>query len=109
MAFSLSFTQQSSCPLNTLNNRRPLRIQLIRISLIALLLTVLEPTTPMILQHAMLAAKMPLTEAAVAHDPLRRVLAVLEIASYLLGRHASANREGQVQSGFSRDRHRGEG
>ncbi len=77
--------------LDALNNRRALRIQLNRIPLMTLLLAVLEPTTPMVLQHPVLTAEMALTEPAVAHDPLRRVLAILEVAFYLLGRHASAN------------------
>ena len=103
---SISPTTHTEFPLNPLDNRRPLGIQLIRIPLMTLLLAVLEPTTPMILQHAMFATEMALTEAAIAHDALRRVLAVLEVASYLLGRHAAAHGEGEVQGGFARDRER---
>ncbi len=50
----------------------------------------------MILQHAMLAAEMPVTEAAVAYDALRRLLAVFEVAFDLLRRHAAAHGQCQV-------------
>lgn len=62
-----------------------------------LLLTVLQPAALVILQHAMLAAEMPLAEGAVAHDALRPVLAVLEGALHLLGRHAAADGQRHVQ------------
>ena len=63
----------------------------------ALLLAVLQPTTLVILQHAMLAAEMPLAERAIAHDPLGPVLAVFEGAFHLLGGHAAADGQGHVQ------------
>ena len=78
-------------PLDTSNDSRALGIQLVRIPLVALLLTVLQPTTPMIFQHAMLAAEMALAKPAVADDPLRRVLAIFEVAFYFLGWHAAAD------------------
>ena len=80
-----------------LHSHRPLRIQRIRIPIMALLLTVLQPTTLMILQHAMLAAEMALAERAIAHDPLGAVFAVLEGAFQLLGRHAAPDGQGHVQ------------
>lgn len=45
-----------------------------------LLLTILQSRTLMILQHAMLATEMALTEGAVADDALRAFSAVFEIA-----------------------------
>ena len=63
----------------------------------ALLLAVLEATALVVLQHPMPAAEVALAEGAVAHDPLRAVLAVLEGAFYLLGRHAAADGQGHVQ------------
>jgi hypothetical protein len=55
-----------------------------------LLLTVLQPLTLVILQQPMLPAKMSVAEAAVAYDPLRRVLAHLERAPDLFRGHAAA-------------------
>lgn len=55
----------------------------------ALLLAVLEALALMVLEHAVLAAVVPAAEAAVADDALRRVLALLERAADLLGRHAT--------------------
>lgn len=63
----------------------------------ALLLAVLQAAALVVLQHAMLAAEVALAEGAVAHDPLRPVLAVLEGALYLLGRHAAADGQRHVQ------------
>lgn len=57
----------------------------------ALLLAVLQAAAFVVLEHAVLAAEVPLAEGAVAHDALRPVLAVLEGALYLLGRHAAAD------------------
>lgn len=56
----------------------------------ALLLAVLEALALVVLEHAVLAAVVPAAEAAVTDDTLRRVLAVLERAADLLGRHAAA-------------------
>lgn len=63
----------------------------------ALLLAVLQPAALVVLQHAMLAAEVPLAERAVAHDALRAVLAVFEGALHLLGGHAAADGERHVQ------------
>ena len=63
----------------------------------ALFFAILQPTALMILQHAMLAAKMALAERTVADDPLGAFLAVLEGAFYLLGWHAAADGEGHVE------------
>lgn len=62
-----------------------------------LLLAILQPTALVILQHTMLAAEMPLTERAIAHDALGAVFAVFEGAFYLLGGHAAADGQGHVQ------------
>ena len=45
----------------------------------------------------MLAAEVPLAEGAVAHDPLRPVLAVFEGAPDLFGWHTAADRQRHVQ------------
>jgi len=55
------------------------------------------------LQHAVLAAKMALAEAAVADDALCGVLAVLEATADLPGRRAAAHGQGHVQRAFPRD------
>ena len=54
---------------------------------------ILEPSAFVILQEPMLPAKMPAAEAAVANDPLCRVLALLEGAALLLGRHPAVQRQ----------------
>ena len=46
----------------------------------------------MVLQHAVLAAKVALAEVAVANDALRDLSAVAEGATDLLGWHAAAQR-----------------
>lgn len=57
----------------------------------------------MILQESVFATKMTLAEAAVAYYALSSVLAVFVRALYLLGWHAAAQREGQVECGFFLD------
>lgn len=83
--------------LDPLDSHRPLGIQRVRVAVVALLLAVLQAAALVVLQHAMLAAEVALAEGAVAHDPLRPVLAVLEGALYLLGRHAAADGQRHVQ------------
>ena len=77
--------------LDALHGHRPLGIQRIRIPIMALLLTILQPAALVVLEHAMLAAEVPLAERQIAHDALRPVLAVLEGAFHLLRRHAAAD------------------
>ena len=55
---------------NPLDSHRPLRIQLIRIPLMTLLLTVIQPHTPMILEQPMPCAEMAAAEPAVSYDAL---------------------------------------
>ena len=62
-----------------------------------LLLAVLQPAALVILEHPVLAAEMPLAEGAIAHYPLRAVLAVFEGAFHLLGGHAAADGQRHVQ------------
>lgn len=89
--------------LNPLNNHRPLTIQLIRIPFMTLLLTILQSTTPMILQHAMFPAKVSLAEGAVPDDALRGFLAVFECAAgfhiFVGGGCAAAEGEGDGYCG----------
>lgn len=56
-------------------------------------LTILQPTTLMILQHTMLPTEMPLAERTIAHDALRRLRTILESAFLLLGRSAAEERK----------------
>lgn len=64
----------------------------------ALLLAILQPRTLMVLQHAMLPAEVSLAETAIPDDALRALFAGVEGAFYFLGRHATADGEGHVQS-----------
>lgn len=64
----------------------------------ALLLAVLQAFALVVLEHAVLAAVVAAAEAAVADNGLCAILAVLEGAADLLGRHAAAQGQGQVQS-----------
>jgi hypothetical protein len=64
----------------------------------ALLLTILQPGTLVVLQHAMLPAEMTLAETAIPDDALRAFFAGVEGAFYFLGRHATTDGEGHVQS-----------
>lgn len=61
-----------------------------RIPLMALLLTILQPLALVILQQPMLPAEVSVAEAAIAYDALRRVFALLEGTPDLLRRHAAA-------------------
>lgn len=90
-------------PSNPLDGHRPLRVQRVRVPVMALLLAVLQPAALVVLEHAVLAAKVALAEGAVPHDPLRPVLAVLEVALDLLGRHAAPDRQGHVQGRRGRE------
>ena len=94
--------------LNPPYSHRPLPPQLLRIPLLLLLLTVLQPHTSMTLQHAMFATKMPRTEPAVPDDALRGVFAVFGAAADFLGR-AAEEREREVQCAVADDGVRGEG
>ena len=68
-----------------------------------LLLAILEALALVVLEEAVLAAEMPIAEAAVADDALRGVLAFLVTAANLLRRHAAAQRERHVQRCVRRD------
>lgn len=69
----------------------------------ALLLAVLEPAALVVLEHAVLAAKVALAEGAVAHDALRPVPAARHGAPELLGRHPATDRQRHVQRRRGRD------
>lgn len=77
----------------TLDDGGSLRVELVGVGIVAFLLAILEPSAFVILQEPMLPAKMPAAEAAVANDPLCRVLALLEGAALLLGRHPAVQRQ----------------
>lgn len=68
-----------------------------------LLLAVFEAVALVVLQEAVLAAEMPVAEAAITDDALRRVLALLVAAADLLGWHAAAQRQCHVQRSVRRD------
>lgn len=78
--------------LDALYDHCPLRIQLIRIPIMALLLTVLQPTAFVILQHSMLPTVVPITETAVPNYALRSFFAIFMGTSDLLRRHATTYR-----------------
>lgn len=63
---------------------RPLTLQLRLVQRMALLLTIRQPRTVMILQHPVLAAEVPAAELAVAHDLLRERIAHGQTAPGLL-------------------------
>ena len=81
--------------LNSSLRPRPLLLQLLLIPPLLLLLRTLQPLTLMTLQHAMLAAKMPLTEPTVPYNQLRLLLALLEVA-FGLFRGAAEHRQHDV-------------
>jgi hypothetical protein len=89
--------------LHALDSHRPLTIQPLRIPLMALLLTVLEALTLMILEQAMLPAEVACAEPAVPDNALRRVAALFETATDLLGRHSAAQGKRHVQGCVGRD------
>lgn len=91
------------CRLDALDSDRPLAVELVSVPLVALLLAVLQSLALVVFQHAVLAAVVTTAEAAVADDRLRFVLAVLERAADLLGRHSAAQRQGHVESRVWRD------
>ena len=97
-----------SCPRkgkhsNALDGHRPLAIQLVRIPLMALLLAVLQPLALVVLQQAVLPAKVSAAEPAVADDALRGVFAIFVAAADLLGGHPAAQGQRHVQRCVGRD------
>ena len=74
----------------------------------ALLLAVLQPRALVVLQHPMLAAKVPLAEGAVSYDALGRFFAVFVRAADFL-RCATLARCYYVESGGRRDGERFQG
>lgn len=99
-------------PLSLLNppqRHRLLPLQHLFIPLMRLRLAILETGALVIFQHAVVAAKVALAEGAVADDALRGGFAVFEGAFDLLGRHAAADGEGDVEGGVLGDGEGGEG
>lgn len=90
-------------PLYALDRHSSLAVQLVRVSLVALLLAVLQAGALVVLQHSVLAAVVAIAEAAVTDNSLSRILAVLERASDLLGRHSTSKRQCYVQCGVGLD------
>ncbi len=80
--------------LNPLNSNRPLRLQNLLVPLMPLPLTILQPATLMILQHAMFPTIMPVAKTAIPDDALGPLLAVFEGAADFLGGHAAEEGEG---------------
>ena len=79
-----------------------LALQLLLVPVLLLLLAILQPRAVVRLQHAVLAAEVSLTEAAVSDNPLGCVLAVFEPAADLLGR-AAADGQRHVYCALARD------
>lgn len=96
-------TSHATSRSHALDRHRPLLLQALRVPLVALLLAVLEPGALVVLQQPVFSAEVAGAEAAVAHDALRCVLACLEAAPDLLGRHATAHRKRHVQRGVRCD------
>lgn len=84
--------------LDALNDHGSLAVQLVGVALMTLLLAVLQSTTLVIFQHAMLPAELALAEGAVADNALGLIFAVLECTSDLLW-SAAAYRNGDVNRG----------
>lgn len=63
----------------------------------ALLLAILQALALVVLEHAVLAAVVTGAESTVTDNGLGAILAVLEGAADLLGGHAAAQGEGEVQ------------
>lgn len=70
--------------LNALDGHGALAFELLAIAILLLLLAVFQTRAVVALQHTVLATKVSLAEAAVAHDALGGVLAVLCVAADLL-------------------------
>lgn len=87
---------------DALDSDRPLALELLLVALLILLLAVLEACAVMRFQHAVLAAEVARTEAAVADDALRGVTAILEAAANLFGRTA-ADWKCEVDCGLAGD------
>lgn len=73
--------------LDPLQHLRPLRFQLGCIQILTLLFAILQPCALVIFEQTVLATVVSLAESAVTDDALCRLLAFLECAAELLGRH----------------------
>jgi len=71
---------------DTLDRHSALTLKLLLVPVLVLLFAVLQSRASVRLKHAVLAAEMTLAEAAVADNPLRGILALLEVAADLLWR-----------------------
>lgn len=71
----------------TLDDHRPLGVQLVGVSGVGFLLAVLQTAAGVCFQHAMFRAEVAVAKAAVADDSLGGLLALLEVASGLAGSH----------------------
>ena len=94
---------------DALDGNSALTVQLVGISLVALLLAVFQTLALVVFQQPVLPAKVAGAEAAVTDNALGGVLAFLEATPYLLRRHAAAQGEGHVQGGIGWELQRGEG
>ena len=74
-------------PSYTLDNLCTLAVQLVGVAGMGLLLAVLETSAGMGFEHAMLGAEVAAAETAVSDNALCGLLALLETASRLAGRH----------------------
>lgn len=76
----------------TLDDDRPLRVQLVGVSGVGFLLAVLQTAAGVCFQHAVLRAEVAEAKAAVADDPLGGLLALLEVTSGLARSHGGCRR-----------------
>lgn len=73
--------------LYALDDNSALAVQLIGIAGVGLLLAVLQPGAGVGFEHAVLRAEVAGAEAAITDDTLSGFLALLEVATWLAGRH----------------------
>ena len=81
-------------PSYTLDHLCTLVVQLVGVAGMRLLLAVLETSTAMGFEHAMLRAEVSVAETAIPNDALSRFLALLGTASGLAGSHGGKAVEG---------------
>lgn len=97
LVYTLGSLTKRKRDLDALDGHGTLAVELIGITAVTLLLAVLEALALVVLKHAVLTAVMAGAEAAVADNGLSTVFAVLEGAANLLGGHAAAKGQGEVQ------------
>ena len=99
----LSRARKGRRHLQATNCDRAFALELLPVAILLLLLTVFQAAAVVRLQHAVSAAEVALTEAAVADNTLGGILALLKIAANLFRASTSAQRQGEMQRGSGTD------